>query len=112
MNKFVLVFDKKNYYPKITFKWTRAKPGDFNANPMIAKRHCVALSQISTTAGWAEAWLAMSVENSEERPDRCVEADSNIGSLGSCGRYMFGMSDKLNGNFVKYLDIYSRKLDL
>ena len=29
----------------------------------------------------------MSVENTEERPDRCVEPDSNIGTLGSCGRY-------------------------
>ena len=45
------------------------------------------LPQISTTAGWAEAWLAMSVENTEERPDRCVEPNSAIGSLGSCGRY-------------------------
>ena len=42
--------------------------------------------QISTTAGWAEAFLAMSVENDEERPDRCIEPDSNVGSLGSCGR--------------------------
>ena len=42
--------------------------------------------QISTTAGWAEAWLAMSVENTEERPDRCMKEDENVGSLGSCGR--------------------------